>query len=125
MIAVDSSTFIHGLNGVRSEKVSLMRQAMVEERLLLPFAVVTEVLSFVQATPDLAQVIDAFPRLALRDGFWERAGHSRRLILARGLKARLGDTLVAQACIDGDIPLIASDGDFRHFAAHCGLRLAV
>ena len=125
MIAVDSSTFIHGLNGVRSDDVSRMRQAMVEERLLLPLPVVTEILSFARATDELAMVVDAVPRLMLRDGFWERAGQSRRLILSRGLKARLGDTLVAQACIDGDVPLIASDGDFRHFVTYCGLRLAV
>ena len=123
MIAVDSSTFIHGLNGVRSDDVSRMRQAMAEERLLLPLPVVTEILSFARATDELAMVVDAVPRLTLRDGFWERAGQSRRLILSRGLKARLGDTLVAQACIDGDVPLIASDGDFRHFVTYCGLRL--
>ncbi len=125
MIAVDSSTFIHGLNGVRSDDVSRMRQAMVEERLLLPLPVVTEILSFARATDELAVVVDAVPRLMLRDGFWERAGQSRRLILSRGLKAKLGDTLVAQACIDGDVPLIASDGDFRHFVTYCGLKLAV
>lgn len=125
MIAVDSSTFIQGLNGLQSDRVSRMRQAMAEERLLLPLPVVTEVLSFARAAAELAQVVDAFPRLMMRDGFWERAGHSRRLILARGLKAKLGDTLVAQACIDGDVPLIASDGDFRHFVTYCGLTLAV
>lgn len=124
MIAVDSSTFIHGLNGVVSDNVSRMRRAIVEERLVLPLPVVTEVLSFARAAAELALVVDAIPRLSLRDGFWERAGESRRLILSRGLKAKLGDTLVSQACIDADIPLIASDGDFRHFAAHCGLRLA-
>ena len=124
MIADDSSTFIHGLNGVRSDDVSRMRQAMAEERLLLPLPVVTEILSFARATDELALVVDAVPRLTLRDGFWERAGQSRRLILSRGLKARLGDTLVAQACIDGDVPLIASDGDFRHFVTYCGLKLA-
>ena len=124
MIAVDSSTFIHGLNGVRSDDVSRMRQAMAEERLLLPLPVVTEILSFARATDELAMVVDAVPRLTLRDGFWERAGQSRRLILSRGLKARLGDTLVAQACIDGDVPLIASNGDFRHFVTYCGLKLA-
>lgn len=125
MIAVDSSTFIHGLNGIRSEAVSLMRQAIAEERLLLPLPVVTEILSFPRATADLAKAMEAIPRLGLQPGFWERAGESRRLILTRGLRARLADTLIAQACIDSAVPLIARDGDFRHFAAHCGLQLAV
>jgi len=63
--------------------------------------------------------------LGTAEGFWERAGESRRLILLKGLKAKLADTLVAQCCIDADVPLIARDGDFRHFAQWCGLKLAL
>jgi predicted nucleic acid-binding protein len=36
----------------------------------------------------------------------------------------LGDALIAQSCIDHDVPLITRDTDFRHFAKHCGLKLA-
>jgi predicted nucleic acid-binding protein len=36
----------------------------------------------------------------------------------------LADALIAQSCIDHEISLIARDGDFRHFAKHCGLKLA-
>ncbi len=36
------------------------------------------------------------PVLELSDGFWERAGRLRSKILARGLKSRLVDALVAQ-----------------------------
>jgi len=32
--------------------------------------------------------------------------------------------LIAQACIDNDVALITRDADFRHFAKHCGLKLA-
>ena len=41
------------------------------------------------------------------------------------LEGKLADTLIAQCCIDADIPLIAHDRGFRHFATHCGLQLAV
>jgi predicted nucleic acid-binding protein len=40
------------------------------------------------------------------------------------LLARLLDALIAQSCIDHDVMLIARDDDFRHFAKHCGLKLA-
>jgi predicted nucleic acid-binding protein len=40
------------------------------------------------------------------------------------LKAALADSLIAQCCIDADVALIARDGDYRHFAKWCGLRLA-
>jgi predicted nucleic acid-binding protein len=45
-------------------------------------------------------------------------------LLARRLRARLADTLIAQSCIDNDVALITRDADFRHFAKYCGLRLA-
>lgn len=125
MIAVDSSTFIHGLNGVRSSAVDLMRRAAAEERLVLPEIVVTEILSFARATPDLRDVLSVFPRIPVSEGYWDRTGATRRILLKLGLKARLGDSLVAQSCLDADLPLIAGDTDFRHFAAHCGLKLAV
>jgi predicted nucleic acid-binding protein len=41
--------------------------------------------------------------------------------LAKGLKARLADTLIAQSCLDHGVPLITHDTDFRHFAALRGL----
>jgi hypothetical protein len=46
------------------------------------------------------------------------------MLLLKGLKARLADALIAQCCIDADVPLIARDSDFRHFKRWCGLKLA-
>jgi predicted nucleic acid-binding protein len=40
------------------------------------------------------------------------------------LKAKVADALIAQSCIDHDVALITRDRGFRHFAKHCGLRLA-
>jgi hypothetical protein len=48
----------------------------------------------------------------------------RRVVLRKGCKARVGNALIAQSCIDHDIALITRDRDFRHFVAHCGLKLA-
>jgi len=61
------------------------------------------------------------PMVALKDGFWHRAGRLRARVLARKRKARLGDALIAQCCIDADIALIARNGDFKAFPA--GLNL--
>jgi predicted nucleic acid-binding protein len=38
-------------------------------------------------------------------------------VLAKRHKARLGDALIAQSCIDHGIPLLTRDRDFRNFAA--------
>jgi predicted nucleic acid-binding protein len=44
-------------------------------------------------------------------------------VLASGRKARLGDALIAQSCIDAKVPLLTRDRDFRAFARAAGLRL--
>jgi predicted nucleic acid-binding protein len=58
-------------------------------------------------------------------GYWERAGALRAQVLAKRLKARLGDALIAQSCIDRGIPLITRDRDFRSFARVANLDLAI
>ena len=69
-------------------------------------------------------VILELPVLELSDGYWIRAAATRALLLAKRLRTRLPDTLIAQSCLDNDVALITRDTDFRHFARHCGLRLA-
>ena len=54
-----------------------------------------------------------------------RAGAARHLLRDKGLKAATSDALIAQCCIDADVPLISRDRDFRHFVRWCGLKLAV
>lgn len=102
-----------------------MRAALIDNALALPPVVVTELLSGPDREARLDAVLEIASRLPTLDGFWERAGDNRRSILSLGLRARLADALVAQACLDADVTLIAADGDFRHFSTHCGLRLAV
>lgn len=42
-----------------------------------------------------------------------------------GRRARLGDALIAQACIDADVPLLTRDADFQVFAEVGGLKLYI
>jgi predicted nucleic acid-binding protein len=61
--------------------------------------------------------------MKIREGYWKRAGELRSDTLSDGHKAKLADVLIAQSCIDHDIPLITYDADFRHFT-RAGLKLA-
>ncbi len=124
MIAADTSSFIAYFQGEEAPDVVAIAAALAHDRLHLPCIVITELLSDPYGALAIASTIADLPRLEILDGYWERAGKSRGIVLARGLKARLPDALVAQACIDHGLPLIARDGDFRHFAKHCGLILA-
>ncbi|HYX22352.1 MAG TPA: PIN domain-containing protein [Thermoanaerobaculia bacterium] len=61
--------------------------------------------------------------LEVTEGYWERAGLLRGRVLAGRRRARLADTLIAQACLDHDVPLITRDSDFRNFAQRSELKL--
>ena len=124
MIAADTSSLIAYFQEEKAPDVLAITAALAQNRLRLPWIVITELLSDPDGASAIASTIADLPRLDILDGYWERAGKSRGIVLARGLKARLPDALVAQACIDHKIPLIARNGDFRHFAKHCGLILA-
>lgn len=85
--------------------------------------VVTEMLSSPGLNHDVSQLVRQLPVLAIRPGFWERAAMTRAKLLASRLRARLADTLIAQSCLDHEVPLITRDRDFRHFVQHAGLEL--
>jgi predicted nuclease of predicted toxin-antitoxin system len=61
--------------------------------------------------------IFALKTLELQAGYWYRSGELRANTLREGHKAKLADVLIAQSCIDHDVPLITNDADFRHFSA--------
>ena len=124
MIAANTSAVLHFLHGFEGPARILVRSALAAERLVLPPVVVTELLSGLHREPELADLLAGSTVVPLMEGYWERTGETRRRLQARGLRGRLADSLVAQACIDSGLPLIAGDTDFRHFAAHCGLKLA-
>lgn len=125
MIAADTSSVINFLTRQDTPDARLVEAAFHAETLRLPPPVVAELLSSPRAEPVLRGVLDRAGMLPISDHFWVGAGEIRRRVLAQGLKARLADSLIAQCCLDADVPLITRDGDFRHFADHCGLKLAV
>ena len=87
--------------------------------------VLAELLSDPKLPSAVRAILRDVPLMALAEGYWERAGALRAKLLARGLRARRADTLIAQSCIDHAVPLVTRDADFRHFARHGRLELAV
>lgn len=124
MIAADTSSLVAFFQGAREPDTLAIEAAINDGTLCLPPVVVTELLSDHKAGAVIEPLISALPRLEPKSGYWERAGQVRRQLLAKGYKARLGDALTAQACIDHNVSLIARDTDFRHFVKHFGLVLA-
>ena len=70
-------------------------------------------------------MLSDLPLIEVESGYWQRAGELRTKALAKRRKARLGDALIAQSCIDHAIPLITRDRDFKAFAGAAGLDLTL
>ena len=124
MIAADSSSLIAFFAGDEAEDTAAIATAAIREQLALPPVVQFEMFSGVFPTAHRNLIRNA-TLLDLQPGYWQRAGLMRLGLRKRGLKAKAADCLIAQCCIDADVSLITRDRDFRHFADHCGLKLAV
>jgi predicted nucleic acid-binding protein len=124
MIAADTSSLVAYFKGQRGLDVDRLTAALAASGLVLPPVVVSEILSDPVSGPTIEELIRQVPTLEPHADYWLRAGVTRRRLAQQGLKARLGDALIAQSCIDYDVALITRDRDFRHFAQHCGLKLA-
>ena len=125
MIAADTSTWIAFLQGDAGGDAALLDKALDDRQVLMVPPVLTELLSDPKLPPDVAQTLSELPLAEIRPGYWRRAGALRARVLAKRRKARLGDALIAQSCIDRGIPLLTRDGDFLAFAEAAGLDLAI
>jgi len=124
MISCDTLSLSAYLRGKKGDDVEQVETALVTGQLALPPVVLTEILSDVLAGPMLDDLFAGLSTLPLKDGYWIRAAHTRRRVRTGVFVPRTTQALVAQACIDADVPLITRDDEFRYFAQHCGLKLA-
>ncbi len=123
MIVADTSTWIAFLQGDFGEDTQLLDQALEDRQVLMAPAVLTEILSDPDLPPAVAATLSEIPLIDVEPGYWERAGGLRAKVLAKRLKARLGDALIAQSCIDRGIPLLTRDRDFHAFTDAADLTL--
>src|ERR1039457_1237300 len=125
MIAVDTSTWIAFLQGDAGDDAELLDRALQDRQVLMVPVVLTEVLSDPKLSSEVAQTLSELPLIEVGPGYWQRAGELRAKALAKRRKARLGDALIAQSCMDRGIPLLTRDRDFRAFADAAGLDLVI
>jgi predicted nucleic acid-binding protein len=125
MIAADTSTWVAFLEGDEGKDTVLLDKALMERQVVMVAVVLTELLSDPKLPPGVAKTLSGVPLVNIEPGYWQRAGGLRARVLAKGRRARLGDALIAQSCIDRDIPLLTRDKDFRVFTQAAGLDLGV
>ena len=125
MIAADTSTWIAFLEGSAGEDADALDRALEDKQVLMVPVVLTELLSDPKLTSEVAETLAEVPLMEIGSGYWHRAGALRAKVLSRRRKARLGDALIAQACVDGKIPLLTRDRDFLAFADTAKLDLVL
>ena len=125
MIAADSSTWVAYLQGGEGEDTQLLDQALENQQLVMVPTVLTELLSDPKLPSPAAKFLSEIPLMVVEPGYWLRAGMLRAKVLAKLRKARLGDALIAQSCIDLGIRLLTRDRDFRAFAQTTALNLVL
>jgi len=125
MIAADTSTWVAFLDRGTGADAELLDKALGDRQVVMVPVVLTELLSDPKLSPSVAETLSELPQIEIEPGYWQRAGTLRAKVLAKHRKARLGDALIAQSCIDRDIPLLTRDRDFRAFAEAAGLNLTI
>ena len=125
MIAADTSTWVAFLAGDVGEDAGLLDTALADRQVLMVPLVLTELLSDPQLPAAVAETLAGVPLIEIQAGYWQRAGALRAKVLAKRRKARLGDALIAQSCIDGGVPLLTRDRDFRAFAEAASLHFVL
>ncbi len=120
MIAADTSTWVAFLEGGAGADTELLDRALADRQVLMVPVVLTELLSDPKLPSDIARTLSEVPLVEIEPDYWQRAGRLRAKALAKRRKARLGDALIAQSCIDRGISLLTRDRDFRAFAESAG-----
>lgn len=125
MIAADTSTWIAFLEGGGGADTLLLDQALSDRQVVMAPVVLTELLSDPKLPAKVSETLSELPMLEIEPGYWQRAGVLRAKAIAKRRKARLGDALIAQSCIDGGASLLTRDRDFRAFAEATDLHLVL
>lgn len=124
MIAAATSTWVPFLEGDSGDDARLLDKARKERQPVMVPVVLTELLSDPNLPAEVIAILSEVPVVDIGSGYWQCAGVLRSKVLAKGRKARLGDALIAQSCIDQGIPLLTRDQDFGPFAKVASLELA-
>jgi predicted nucleic acid-binding protein len=123
MIAADTSTWVAYLEGSPEKDTELLRRALIDKQTVMAPVVLSELLSDPKLPSQVAASLAGLPLIQTTDGYWQRAGLLLAKVLSRGRRARLGDALIAQSCIDEGVLLLTRDRDFRALETAAGVDL--
>src|SRR5690348_2559943 len=111
MMAADTSTWIAYFEGADAPDTALLDRALSDRQILMLPVVLAELISDPKLPSEVTEMLLDLPMVELQPGYWYRAGLLRAKVIGKRRKARLGDALIAQSCIDRDLSLITRDHD--------------
>jgi predicted nucleic acid-binding protein len=123
VICADTNCLIAFLAGEDRDDVEFLDKLLQRQIVKLPPVVVAELLSDPSLPREVELLILSLPVVTVSEGYWQRAGKLRARLSSQGYRARLADTLIAQACLDSDSPLLTRDKGFQRFRKVAGLKL--
>src|SRR5688500_11031786 len=109
MIVADSSSLSAFGEGASGPDVEIADRAQEEKTLVMVPPVIAEILSDPELPEAFREKILSLPALPILEGYWERVGELRASIISRGRKAKSGDSLISQVCLDHEALLIERD----------------
>lgn len=125
MVCADTSSLVAYWRGEEGPDVQVLNQALNDGSLVLAPVCLAEVLSDPALPPELEKAILRIPVLGVLSGYWERSGKLRARMWQRGYRPKLADTLIAQSCLDHQVPLVTRDRDFRGFGKAAALHVVI
>jgi len=125
MMAIDTSSLVEFLKGSQGGDIEVIEDALDKNILILPPIVLSEIISDPKLSLDIKKTLQKIPSLPIEDGFWYRAGILRSKVIEKKRKARLGDALIAQYCIDHSLTLITRYVDFKSFLLFGKLKISL
>jgi predicted nucleic acid-binding protein len=123
LICADTNCIMAYLSGEDGSDIEFLDKLLRRGAVAVPPVVIAELLSDPALSPEAELVIGSFPVLATGEGYWQRTGRLRARLAAHGYKAGLGDSLVAQICLDYQTPLMTRDKGFGCFSKVAGLKV--
>lgn len=105
--------------------MQVLDKALEDHHVVMAPPVLTELLSDPKLPAAVVQYLSEIPPIEIQSGYWQRAGVLRAKVVAKRRKARLGDALIAQSCLDCGVPLLTRDRDFLAFADSARLDLVM
>lgn len=123
MIAADTNIWIAYFSKKDRQLEYIMDDYIDRAAIYMPPVVLSELLSDPEFPERNIPYLKTAPIMEVLEGYWIRAGRMRAGLILKGFKPKLPDTLIAQSCIDHDVPLLTRDDGFKIFKKHAGLKL--